>query len=60
MLTSALLLLAVWAAGVLGLYEGGAAVHVPLLIGLLLLLISFLRAREASSRGGRSGPTVRS
>lgn len=54
---AALVLLVAWLLGVLGVYSVGDLVHVLLLIGLMLLLLAFLRAREAAVRravGGRS------
>ena len=53
----ALALLAVWLLGVLGLYTIGDLVHVLLLVGLGLLLLAFLRARDAAVRRAVSGPT---
>ena len=53
----ALALLAVWLVGVLGLYTIGDGVHVLLLVGLGLLLLAFLRARDAAVRRTVSGPT---
>jgi hypothetical protein len=47
LLKIALVLLAAWLVGVLGVYSMGKAVHVLLLVGLMLLLLGFLRAREA-------------
>ena len=46
----ALVLLVVWLLGALGVYPGGDRVHVLLLIGLMLLLLAFLRARDAAVR----------
>ena len=48
-----LVLLAVWLAGVLGVYRVGDVVHVLLLVGLMLLLIGFLRARDAAITAAR-------
>jgi hypothetical protein len=45
-----------WLLGVLGLYRVGDLVHLLLLVGLMLLLLAFLRAREVAVRraiGGR-------
>ena len=42
----ALVLLVAWATGVAGVYEIGDLVHVLLLVGLMLLLLAFLKARE--------------
>jgi hypothetical protein len=50
-------LLIAWLLGVLGLYRVGDLVHVLLLVGLMLLLLAFLRARDAAVRraiGGRA------
>jgi hypothetical protein len=46
----ALVLLAAWLLGVLGVYRAGDIVHVLLLVGLMLLLLAFLRARDAGVR----------
>jgi hypothetical protein len=46
----ALTLLVAWWIGVLGVYPAGQLVHVLLLIGLALLMLAFLRAREAAVR----------
>ena len=48
--TIAFVLLIAWLLGVLGVYPGGELVHVLLLIGLMLLLLAFLRARDAAAR----------
>ena len=53
----ALGLLALWLLGVLGLYPGGDAVHVLLLVGVMLLLLSFLRGRDAVARRGTQSRT---
>jgi hypothetical protein len=53
----ALALLAVWLLGVLGLYTIGDFVHVLLLGGLFLLLLAFLRARDAAVRRAVRGPS---
>jgi hypothetical protein len=53
----AFVLLIAWLLGVLGLYRVGDLVHVLLLVGLMLLLLAFLRARDAAVRraiGGRA------
>ena len=55
--TIALILLAAWLLGVLGLYAVGDAVHVLLLIALMLLLLSFLRARDAAGHRATEGPS---
>ena len=46
----ALALLAMWLLGVVGLYSAGDLVHVLLLVGLMLLLLGFLKARDAAAR----------
>ena len=43
-------LLAIWGLGVIGLYSAGDLVHVLLLVGLMLLLLAFLKARDAAAR----------
>ena len=47
---SALIVLVTWLLGVLFFRSVGDVVHVPLLVGLALLLLSFLRAREDAIR----------
>lgn len=46
----ALALLAIWVLGVIGLYSAGDLVHVLLLVGLMLLLLALLKARDAAAR----------
>jgi hypothetical protein len=46
----ALVLLAVWLLGLFGVYNFGDLFHGFLLVGLMLLLLAFLRAREAALR----------
>ena len=55
--TIALILLAAWLLGVLGLYAASDAVHMLLLIGLMLLLLSFLRARDGAAHRAPEGPS---
>ena len=43
-------LLAVWLLGLVGVYRIGDLFHVFLLVGLMLLLLGFLRARDAAVR----------
>ena len=43
-----LILLALWLLGLFGVYGGGDLFHVLLLVGLMLLLLGFLRARDAA------------
>ena len=50
----ALALLVAWGLGIAGVYTAGQIVHVLLLVGLLLLLLSFAKAHEAATR--RQGP----
>jgi Family of unknown function (DUF5670) len=54
--TIASLLLVVWLLGIFGLYRAGDLVHVLLLVGLMLLLLAFLKAREAAVRRTSGGP----
>jgi uncharacterized protein DUF5670 len=53
LLTIALVLLAVWLVGVLGVYDVGVAVHIFLLVGGMLFLIGFLKARDAAVAASR-------
>jgi hypothetical protein len=46
----AIVLLALWLIGVVGVYNIGDLVHVLLLVGFMLLLLAFLRARDAAAR----------
>jgi hypothetical protein len=57
--TIALVLLGLWLMGVAGVYRIGDLVHVPLLLGLMLLLFAFLRARDAAARRAAPGPVDR-
>jgi hypothetical protein len=50
----ALTLLVAWLIGVLGVYRAGKLVHVLLLVGLALLMLAFLRAREEAVRRATS------
>jgi hypothetical protein len=60
LLKAALLVLAVWLVGVVGLYEAGSLVHILLLAGLMMLLLGALKAREAATRrDSSSGPDRR-
>lgn len=45
-----LILLALWLVGLSGVYRIGDLVHVFLLVGLMLLLLAFLHARDAAVR----------
>jgi Family of unknown function (DUF5670) len=53
---TALALLVAWLIGVLAVDSAGDLVHVLLLAGLALLLLAFLRAREAAIRRATSDP----
>ena len=48
-------LLVAWLLGVLGAYPAGDLVHVLLLVGLMLLLLAVLRARDAAVRRAVGG-----
>jgi hypothetical protein len=48
--TIAFVLLTLWVIGVMGVYRIGDLVHAFLLIGLMLLLLAFLNARDAATR----------
>ena len=52
---TALVLLVAWLLGVLGVYRLGELVHLLLLVGLMLLLLAFLKARDAAARRVVSG-----
>ena len=47
---SALIVLVTWLVGLLFFRSVGDLVHLPLLVGLALLMLAFLRAREAAVR----------
>ena len=47
---AAIVLLAIWMLGVVGVYRVGDLVHVFLLVGLMLLLLAMLKARDAALR----------
>jgi hypothetical protein len=55
----AVVLLIAWVLGLLGLYRIGDLVHILLLVGVMLLLVGFLRVRDAIVPTG-SGPGRRS
>ena len=57
--TIAFALLAIWGAGLMGMYPGGDLVHVLPLVGLMLLLLAFLRARDAVVRRAMGGDSDR-
>jgi len=45
-----LVLLVAWLLGIVGLYRLGQNVHFLLLVGLMLLLLGFLKARDAARK----------
>ena len=47
---TAIALLIVWLLGMLGVYRVGDLTHVFLLVGLMLLLLAVLKARDAALR----------
>ena len=51
LLKVAALLLIVWLLGVVGVYNAGTLVHVLLLVGLMLLLLGVLKARDGAAPG---------
>jgi hypothetical protein len=60
LLKVAFFVLAAWLAGVLGLYEAGSLVHALLLLGLMMLLLGALKARDAAvHRDADSGSAKR-
>jgi hypothetical protein len=48
--TIAFVLLAAWLFGLAGMYPGGDLFHMLLLVGLLLLLLAVLKARDGARR----------
>jgi hypothetical protein len=48
------LILIAWLLGIVGLYNVGTFVHVLLLVGLMLLLLGLLKARDATVAAHRS------
>ena len=59
LLKAALVLLSVWLLGAVGIYEVGTIVHVLLLVGLMLLLLGFLKGRDAAAHANRREPDQR-
>ena len=47
---TAVVLLAAWFLGVVGVYRVGDLVHVLLLVGLMLLLLAVVKSRDAAIR----------
>jgi Family of unknown function (DUF5670) len=56
-LKAAVVLLVAWLLGVIGVYKIGDLAHVLLLVGLMLLLVAFLRAREAAAPRNDNRPS---
>ena len=52
LLKAALLLLLAWLLGIVGAYDVGSLVQVSLLVGLMLLLLAMLKARDAAASDG--------
>jgi hypothetical protein len=52
----ALVLLILWLLGMAGVYPTGVYFHALLLVGLMLLLMAFLRARDAAIRRAVGDP----
>lgn len=44
-----IVLLVAWLLGVIGVYSVGNRVHILLLVGLMLLLLAFAKARDAAA-----------
>jgi Family of unknown function (DUF5670) len=44
-----LILLIAWLVGILGLFQAGDLVHILLLVGLMLLMLGVLKARDAAA-----------
>jgi hypothetical protein len=53
LLKVALVFLVLWLVGIAGAYDIGDAIHIFLLVGLMLFLLGFLRAREAATAASR-------
>ena len=49
LLNAALLVLAAWLLGALGLYDVGPLIHVLLLAGLMMFLLAVLKGRDAAA-----------
>lgn len=50
LVSAALVLLAVWVGGILGLFDIGRAIHVFFLVGLMLLMLGVLKGRDEAER----------
>jgi uncharacterized protein DUF5670 len=51
------ILLILWVVGATGLYDVGQLVHVLLLVGMMLLLLALVRARDAAAKRGVNQPS---
>jgi hypothetical protein len=51
----AFVLLTLWLLGMVGVYPAGALVHALLLLGLMVLLMAFIKARDAAMRRAVGG-----
>ena len=60
LLKIAFVLLIAWLLSVLGLYRIGDLMHVLLLVGLMLLLLGALKARDAAAARGRDASSGQS
>lgn len=56
LLTIALIILLLWVLGAAGVFVVGQMIHVLLLVGLMLLLLSFAKGRDAAARRQRQEP----
>jgi hypothetical protein len=54
--TITFVLLGAWLLGLVGTYDFGDLFHGFLLVGLMLLMLAFLRVREAAKRRPAGGP----
>jgi hypothetical protein len=52
--TIALVVLGAWVVSLSGVFPGGDLAHVLLLVGLMLLLLAFVKGREAALRRSRA------
>ena len=52
--TIALIVLGAWVVSLSGVFPGGDLAHVLLLVGLMLLLLAFVKGREAALRRSRA------
>jgi len=54
LVTTGFVLLAAWLVGILSPFQAGDLVHIPLLVGLMLLMLGLLKARDAAAVERRS------